>query len=139
MRRLPGSDIGVADGGIGHDGLRCAVGDHAAVVEDDEATAGADDFFEIVLDEDDRDALSIDGRDRFRLPRRLGLIEAGERLVEKHDAWAEGQRAGEFEPFQLAERQRSGRPILGSGKPDLGEYGGGAFAFDAAGDMEQGA
>jgi hypothetical protein len=49
------------------------------------------------------------------LLRRLGVVETGQRFVEQNHLGIDRQRAGDFEPLHLAERQRARLLALGAG------------------------
>src|SRR5947209_7262349 len=123
------TEIGGTHVRLPHHVARQAVADHAAVRQHDQSAAGADNLLEIVLDEEDRDTVRVDLRDHVDLLGSLGIVEAGERLVEEHDRRVEGERAGDLQPLQLAERQRSGELALAAGEPDLPQDRCGALPF----------
>ena len=71
MGCAPAADIGFAHDGVGHHLLRRAIADDPAVVQHDQPAAGAHDLFEIVLHQNDGNALGIHGDDGFNLLARL--------------------------------------------------------------------
>src|ERR1700730_12763227 len=90
---LPCAEVGLADGGIGHDVGRRGIADHSTLIEDEKTTAHAHDLGQIVLNQYRGDARGIDGGEDINQFRRFAVIEPGQRLVEENKNWLDRQRA----------------------------------------------
>src|SRR6516162_6756831 len=108
--RLP--EIRRAHGGVGHDLVRRAVLDQTALIENEKATAHAHHLSQVVLDQDDGGAGSVDTGNDIREPARLSVIESGERLVEQNENGIDRKRAGNLEPLEMTKRQYGDRFML---------------------------
>jgi hypothetical protein len=122
-------DICFLNARVGYDRLRGAVADHPTIVEHDQSLAAPQHFLEIMLDQNYGYALCMNGCDSLYLPCSLGLIQTGQRFIEENDVRIKRERAGDFKPFHLTERQRAGELPFGAGKSDADEEGRGAFVL----------
>jgi hypothetical protein len=117
-------EIGGDHVGVLLDGRRGPLGDDAAVVEDDDAVGHAHDHRHVVLDEEDRDPLLLDGAEELHEARGLGGVHAGDWLVEEQHGGlgrererhpdealvAVGQSAGKLEGAPLEADEPEDRP-----------------------------
>jgi hypothetical protein len=106
---------------IRHHLVRDAVADDPSVVQDDEPAADPHHLFQIVLDQEDRNAMPLYLGNGFDLRRSLGAVKTGERFIEQNDFWFDRQCASDFEPLHLTERQRTCELAFAAGKSDARE------------------
>src|ERR1700746_1774578 len=84
-------DIGLMHDRIGDDLVRFAVADDKPVIEHDQAAADAHHLFEIVLDQNHRDAALMNRADGLDLPGSLSVVEASKGLIEEDDLRMDGK------------------------------------------------
>ena len=97
---------------VAADLIRCSVRDHAAVVHHDHAVARPHDEVEVVLDDEERDAVAIAEREdvleQLHAERRA---DSRHRLVEEQDRRLGHQCANQVEQLPLAPGERPGERI----------------------------
>src|SRR5262249_5436619 len=104
------AEVGLDHARVALNGRRRPFGDLLAEVQHGHDPGQAHDERHLVLDQQDRHALTTDLLDqRLELDRFLG-IHAGRRLVEQQESRRAGERAGDLEPALLAVRQLDGGP-----------------------------
>ena len=109
------------------------------VIQDNKTAADTHDLFKIMLDQNHRDAASVDIGNGLDLLCGLGVVEAGQRLIQQDHFRIDRKRPRQFEPLQLAERQCTGKLALGTAQSDLVQDIRGPLAFAAPIDMQHGA
>ena len=85
--------------------MRQTLGDLLSFGDDDDRRGDRHDRFHQVLDDDERDATSVDGANEIERLLDLGGIEAGHHLVEQQDLRIERERLGDLEPLAIGNRQ----------------------------------
>ena len=84
-------------------------------MQDHQPPADAHDLLEVVFYEDDSDAARGRLGDQLDLLRSLRLVETGDGFVQQYHLRVEGERASQFEPLHLSERQGAGELAFGAG------------------------
>ena len=109
MRPVACAEIRVDHALVGAHLVRGSLRDHASVVHHDHAVARAHDEVEVVLDDQERDAVALAQREdvleQLDAQRRA---DAGHRLVEQQDPRLRHQRADEVEQLALPAGERAG-------------------------------
>ena len=107
-QRRAAAEIGLDDGRVVLHRRRRPGGDDAAVVEDDDVVREGHDEVELVLDQEDRQALAAQRGDLLEHLARLDRVHAGGRLVEEEQARPEREGAADLGPAPVRIRERVG-------------------------------
>ena len=100
-------------------GLRRALADRAALGEHVDALAEPHDQPQVVVDDQHGEpALVAHHLDRLQQRVRLGLVHAGGRLVQKEEARATRERAGDLDAALLAVRERRRQALAVGSEPE---------------------
>src|SRR3989442_7416813 len=103
------AEIRVDDARVPADLRRRSERDALSVVEHQDASGDAHDGLHDVLDHQHRDAPAVDLLDEAHRAFDLLGVQAGHDLVEQEQRGLHGERAGQLEALELAERQGPGR------------------------------
>src|SRR5262249_58319523 len=93
------------------DGLRRALADEAAAVQNYQAIDECEERVNDVLDPDDRDAAAANVPDQVDQRLAFVLGQAAGHLVEQEHARLRSERARQLEPLAVEEREAAGGPI----------------------------
>jgi hypothetical protein len=111
--------------GIAGHVARRTLGEPAAVVEHDEAVRDLHQRLHGVLDDDDGDAVGADAPDHGRHDLDAVLGEAGERLVEQHEARPRREAARQLHQAQLERGEAGRQDVAPRAEPHARERGAG--------------
>ena len=100
------------------EGRRRALGDHTAVVDDDDVVGETVGLLEVLGRQEEGGALADQLLDDFPEVVAAARVEAGRRLVQEQHRGAVDERCGEVEPTTHASAVGLGRPIGGVGQAE---------------------
>ncbi len=112
------AEVGLDDPGVALDLGRRALDQLAALDEDGDPVAQAEDEPHVVLDDRDGDAPVADAADQVGGRPRLGRVHPRPRLVEEQDPGLAGQGPGDLQPALVAVGQVAGQGVALPPQPD---------------------